>query len=69
MRNLTPEYSVIKPIVSSDSPIGISNGTRIISAVAATMKIKNPTICPPTTKGTPHSICFSTIPTSDIVSA
>ena len=33
MRNLIPEYSVIKPIVSSDSPIGISNGTRIISAV------------------------------------
>ena len=64
-----PEYSVIKPIVNSDSPIGISKGTLIISAVAATIKIKKATICPLNANGTPHSICFSTIPTRDIVSA
>ena len=33
-------------MVNSDSPIGISNGTLIISAVAATIKIRKPTICP-----------------------
>src|ERR1700676_3628482 len=43
--NLKLEYSVWKPATSSDSASGRSNGTRFVSAIAATKKQKNPKIC------------------------
>src|SRR5215467_5692150 len=45
MANLKLEYSVWKPATSSDSASGRSKGTRLVSAIAAMKKQKNPTIC------------------------
>src|SRR5215510_15093230 len=45
MANLKLEYSVWKPATSSDSASGKSNGTRLVSAMAAVRKQKKPTIC------------------------
>src|SRR5580658_2041720 len=43
--NLKLAYSVWKPATSSDSASGRSNGTRLVSATAATKKQKKPRIC------------------------
>src|SRR5580700_4694610 len=43
--NLKLAYSVWNPATSSDSASGRSNGTRLVSATAATKKQKNPRIC------------------------
>src|SRR5690349_6965134 len=45
MANLKLAYSVWKPATSSDSASGRSNGTRLVSATAATKKQKKPRIC------------------------
>src|SRR5438309_2830967 len=83
--NLKLAYSVWKPATSSDSASGKSNGTRFVSATAATKKQKKPKICGHTFQPKiPRSgwcacasiICFklklpaiSSTPTTDIVSA
>src|SRR5712692_1326761 len=45
MANLKLAYSVWKPATSSDSASGRSNGTRFVSAIAATKKQKKPRNC------------------------
>src|SRR6266404_3749169 len=54
--NLKLAYSVWNPATSSDSASGRSNGTRFVSATAATKKQKNPRICGQTFQPkSPHS--------------
>src|SRR5207249_10724157 len=83
--NLKLAYSVWKPATSSDSASGKSNGTRFVSATAATKKQKNPKICGHTFqpkiprsawRASASIICFklklpaiSSTPTTDILSA
>src|SRR6266849_10104900 len=43
--NLKLAYSVWNPATNSDSASGRSNGRRLVSAMAAVKKQRNPTIC------------------------
>src|SRR6056297_710444 len=72
---LMPEYSVMYPKTSSESPIGMSKGGRDSSAMAATKKMPNPSSWGKTYQtlmSEPKSMkvdCDSTIPTRDSVPA